>query len=347
MAGQLKNDEIKTKLGKIFSRKGVPDGNEYIAVLDRVNGILKTEDGSVRTHDSEGLPGGMIILRHDIPTVIVPDIHARMALVLSVMMRRVEGGTVMEGLSSKELQVVCVGDGVHAEKRAARRWLDAYKEYKNDYSARSRIDEEMAESLGTMEMIMEIKCAFPENFHFLKGNHENISNEEGGGNHPFLKFSDEGAMVARYINQFYGREFMDKYYQFEKNLPVFVIGRNFLISHAEPEMLYNRDEIIEYRNNPQVTEGLTWTANDASLPGSVDSMIETYIEESLQGRSFYFGGHRPIQGNYNLRADGRYIQIHNPDRFQIALIEPGRDIDPERDIFEIEDISGEFLKSGR
>ena len=108
-------------------------------------------------------------------------------------------------------------------------------------------------------------------------------------------------------------------------------------------MLFNKDEIIEYRNNPQVTEGLTWTANDASLPGSVDNMIGTFIDESLQGRSFYFGGHRPIRGNYNLRANGRYIQIHNPDKFQMALIDTGRDIDPDRDIFEIEDISDEIL----
>ncbi|MCU0821892.1 MAG: hypothetical protein MUC95_05395 [Spirochaetes bacterium] len=343
MAGLLKNEELKKKLKQIFDRKDIPDRTEYIKVLGRVNHILNTEDGNIRPHDSEDLPGGMIILRHDIPAVIVPDIHARMSLVLSVMMHALSGKTMMEALALNAVQVICVGDGVHAEKRAAHRWIEAHREYRSDYSVHNQIDMEMRESLGTMEMIMEIKCAFPGNFHFLKGNHENISNEEGRGNHPFLKFSDEGAMVARYIEKFYGREFMDKYYQFEKSLPVFAVGRNFLISHAEPEMLYNKEEIIEYRNNPQVIEGLTWTANDASLPGSVETMIKSYIDKDFQDRSFYFGGHRPIHGRYNLRADGKYIQIHNPEKFLIALIQPGSDIDPDRDIFEIEDISGKII----
>lgn len=313
-----------------------------MGLLDTVNSVLNSEDQRIRPYSQSGLPGGYLILKHDIPTVIVPDIHARMDLVISVLLHEIYDNSIIDLLDLKAVQVVCVGDGVHAEKRAARRWMDAFEESKGDFSSHESMDKEMRESLGTMEMIMEIKCAFPSHFHFLKGNHENISNEEGGGNHPFLKFSDEGAMVEKYIRKFYGEEFMNRYYLFEKNLPVFAAGRNFLISHAEPEMFYSMEDIIEYRDNPHLIEGLTWTGNDDALPGSVNQMIESFIEEELQGRSYYFGGHRPIKGKYNARAEGRYIQIHNPDKFIIALIQPDRDIDLDTDIIEIEDRSVEI-----
>jgi hypothetical protein len=127
----------------------------------------------------------------------------------------------------------------------------------------------MMESLGLMEMVIELKMAFPNNFHFLKGNHENIANEEGFGNHPFRKFAFEGHMVARWVQTFYGKDFIDSYYEFEKNLPLFVIGRNFIISHAEPLYFFEREAIVEYRNNPDVVEGLTWTANDEADPESL------------------------------------------------------------------------------
>jgi hypothetical protein len=38
---------------------------------------------------------------------------------------------------------------------------------------------------------------------------------------------------------------------------------------------------------------------------------------------------------YNLRADGRYVQIHNPDRYIMAFLEPGRDIDLDTDIVDL------------
>jgi hypothetical protein len=46
------------------------------------------------------------------------------------------------------------------------------------------------------------------------------------------------------------------------------------------------------------------------------------------------GGHRLMV--LRLRAEGRYVQIHDPDAFRIALLGPGGDVDPERDVFTIE-----------
>ena len=96
----------------------------------------------------------------------------------------------------------------------------------------------MRESLGLMEMVMECKSAFPGRFHFLKGNHENIANEEGGGNHPFVKFALEGFMVADYMRLLLRRRrSWPATTSFEKELPLLAVGSGFLASHAEPAEL--------------------------------------------------------------------------------------------------------------
>ena len=43
-----------------------------------------------------------------------------------------------------------------------------------------------------------------------------------------------------------------------------------------------------------------------------------------------------MSGLFNPRADGKYIQIHNPRKFVIAYIQADRDIDLESDIIEVE-----------
>ncbi|MBN2041050.1 MAG: metallophosphoesterase [Spirochaetes bacterium] len=338
MHTQEKSNTLRNRLFEIYNRENPPDVIEYSDVIDRVNNILLSEDRNIRPYDSSGLPGGIINLKKDIPTIIVPDIHARMDFFINVMLYNNKlNETNLESIATGKLQIVCVGDALHGEKRAAKRWSEAYKEFLTGYEDHSSIDEEMKEGFGVVEMIMEVKNNFPENFHFLKGNHENIANEQGGGNNPFIKFTQEGPMIAYYVEKFYGKSFIDKYYNFEKNLPLLAIGKNFLISHAEPWTFYSRDEILEYRNNSDVVEGLTWTADDTAEDGSVQQMLDAYIEdeEDLE-KSLYFGGHRPVRDIYNLRADGRYVQIHNPDKFILAWIEPDN-IDLDRDIIELDD----------
>ena len=224
---------------------------------------------------------------------------------------------------------------MHAEGRAARRWSLASHEFRTEFAVHDAMDEEMRESFGVMEMIMELKCACPDNFHFLKGNHENITNESGNGNHAFMKYSYEGSMVALYVQMFYGRNFVDEYYAFEKNLPLLAAGRNFLISHAEPAEFFSRQEIIEYRDNPHVTEGLTWTGDGEADSSAVMDMITEYIDPVYREEAYYFGGHRPVKNLYNTRSDGKYVQVHNPDKFIIARINSTGHIDLDRDIVEI------------
>jgi hypothetical protein len=243
--------------------------------------------------------------------------------------------TMLERILDGELQLVCVGDYVHGEGRAARRWKQAFTEFLDGFSRHQAMDEEMGESLAVISMLAELKTAAPRHVHLIKGNHENITNENGRGNYPFGKFVREGMMVVEYMRQFYSPELLKSLYAFEKLLPLLVVGGNFLITHAEPDRHYAKDRLLNYNRNPDVIVGLTWTANGKAEEGSVPQMLEEYLGPAKASRAYHFGGHRPIPGRYNLRASGRYVQIHNPDRYIMAYLEPGRDIDLESDIVDL------------
>lgn len=324
---------MKELFKEIIRSKAVPDRTEYLALVEKVIETMEGEDSSIRPPSEYGGPGGIVNLLTGVPTIIVPDLHARREFIGALIETGNGEGSFFELMREERLQVVCVGDGFHREVNGKERWQEAFQEYQKSYKKHKNIDEEMTESLGLMEMVIRLKTAFPRNFHFLKGNHENIGNMETGGDHPFRKFAYEGDMVKTWILQFMGEEFLKKYSRFERSLPLFAIGENFLISHAEPSSLFYPDEIRDY--DDATIHGLTWTANGEAEEGSVRSMLEYYLPDIALEDKLYFGGHRTISGKYRLRADGLYVQIHNPWKYQVVYLKPGKKINLEEDIIEL------------
>ncbi len=244
-----------------------------------------------------------------------------------------ERPSVGELLQRGEIQLICVGDAFHAESRAAQRWKQAFKEFSTKYRKHASMDEEMRESLALMEIVMQLKIMRPDSFHFLKGNHENILNEEGRGNHPFRKFAYEGEMVKEWVLKFYGEEFLSAFAEMEHEFPLLAVDGTFMVSHAEPQRFFTHEEVIRYREYDDVVLGLTWTPNDGAEDGSVEQMISEYCSHPADAR--YFGGHRPVQGTFNLRAGDKYIQLHNPGTYSFALVVPGITPDPQQNIVEV------------
>ncbi len=313
--------------------------------------ILGHEPSAIRPLDSGKRPGGILFLDPDIVTVIIPDLHGRMELLPQFLHLQVPGPKetsipfqvgkqkpLIQALHEKEAQILFLGDYVHAERRAMNRWHIALQEFLEGYSRHVAMDQEMKENLGTLEMLAILKTYFPDAVHFLKGNHENICDREGNGNHPLGKFAYEGQMVTNFITKFYPPETLQLLDSFESELPILAVGQNFLASHAEPMRMYAKEEVINFRDNPQTIEGLTWTANDEAEPNAVASMLQEYSNElpwDDEIQKFYFGGHRPIEGTYNLRANGKYIQLHNPNSGIAAIVSPARQFLPDEDIYMI------------
>jgi hypothetical protein len=185
-----------------------------------------------------------------------------------------------------------------------------------------------------MMMVHLLKIRYPDRFHFLKGNHENILNETGNGNYAFAKYANEGMMFLVYFRKFYGEELLLKYAEFEKNLPLFVKGRNFLASHAEPLFYFDYERILNSRYDGEIIEALTWTDNYTSSPGTIDQLISHYIQDHSH-QVYYFGGHRPIKDKYFTINGDRYVQIHNPKKQIAVLINQSEAVDLEKSVLVI------------
>ncbi len=297
----------------------VPSSEVINASLDRVIPALSSESPLVRPPDRNGNPGGLLLLPA-LPAIIVPDLHARIGYLTSLLQWTPPGmrQNVLRGLAEGKLQVVCVGDGFHAEARAVKRWQNAFEEFSGGFQTHSAMDEEMRESLGVMLIVMELKAAFPDFFHFLKGNHENIANENLDENRAFGKFVYEGAMVTSWFKKFISGKVFRKYYRFEKMLPGFAAGDRFCVTHAEPRRYHSRMELTDALIDREILYDLTWTRNGDAEDGSVQRYLKEFFPRSPEARMF--GGHRPVTGHFNLRADGKYIQIHNPEIYNTVFI---------------------------
>ncbi len=334
---------VKMKLSRVSKTSNLKV-RKLFTHLSRVIEILKNENENIRPRDDEGNPGGLIKLKNDIPTLIISDLHSRRDYLINALFdQRQRKLTNLTLMSENKLQIVCLGDGMHSEQRGAMRWKQAFNEFQNGFEDSPAMDEEMMESFSTMLMIMQLKITCPENFHFLKGNHENILNEQGHGNHPFAKFALEGAMVREYVKINYGEDFLNSYAEFEKLMPVFALGKNFVISHAEPLKTYSQDRIINYKKHPEVIEGLTWTDNNESEKGSVQKMLKAFLPEQDIKKVFYFGGHRQVAKKYNRRAGGNYIQVNNPEHHFVIYLPVDKQFSPEVNIYDVSKNSGKKI----
>jgi hypothetical protein len=329
---------MKKELFRIANAKDPDSVQTIMNQLQAVKESIENQDSLIRPRDVENRPGGLLFLHQEIPLLVIPDLHARKDFLYSLMMKETDQGSVLKRLEEGSLQILCVGDGFHSERRAYKRWQKALSEYRTNFRKHKFMDLEMSESMGLMQMIMLLKTNCPDNFFFLKGNHENILNEEGRGNHPFGKFVYEGEMVRSWTEKFMGTDFMYEYAEYEHSLPFMALGKELIISHAEPLNYYHPEEIINIHDNDRVKLGLTWTANDQAEEGSVQGIIEDYSSRYNRNFTYCVGGHRTIKSLYRLRASGNYIQIHNPERHVVLFTDQSAIFDPEQNIVDLKQI---------
>ncbi len=317
--------------------------HEYISTLsENASSILENELTQYRPADTNGKPGSLLELS-DLPALIIPDLHARPDFIKDILNYKLpysfcgtddfvfETITVEQALEEKLINVICVGDAIHSELTSDR-WACIENEFECGNHRGSFMKAEMKACLSTLCAVMTLKCIHRENFHFLKGNHENILNETAGGDYAFCKYADEGEMVKIFISEYYGDDVLYLISCWEKALPLVACGSNYVISHAEPNAAYTRQQLIDARYDENVVSGLIWTKNDQVKENTAEKIINNLLDSKNAGRSFYFAGHRPVYSKYALRQNGRFIQIHNPRCENIALVSNKKIFNPDTDI---------------
>ena len=314
----------------------LPQENEFRSLLAEALSVQLKESSRYRPQNTLGSPGGLLCFPDfAFPVLIVPDIHARVSFLPKILEWRLNGESVLQLLSRGEALLVCVGDAFHGESRAYERWVIAYRDWISGIFAGDAIKQEMAESLSAVRIVMEIKKAFPEHFHFLKGNHENITNATGGGDFAFCKFVQEGAMCRDFVEVYYGDVILERIRQWEMSLPICAAFEDFCISHAEPACFFKKEQIVNCRvaGEEDVVAAFTWTANGEAEEGSVEQLFEELCPDAKREGAVWFGGHRSIgHAKCLFRQGGRYAQLHNPDAMNFALVKAKRKFDPDKEV---------------
>ena len=331
---------VLSELGQLYDAHALPAHDDLLALTESAITVLENESPSYRPKPDGHAAGGLLDFTDapELPLIVVPDLHGRGDFFLHLLRfppaRWGIGGcaTVLDALADHALRVVCLGDLFHTERRCKARWLAAWDAYARGDFENEAMTAEMEENLTLYQMVLRVKNAFPAAFHFLKGNHENILNESGRGNHPFRKFADEGNMVYDFMASRYGDGVLHVMSVWEHSLPICAAFPTCVASHAEPKEPYTRKQIMAYGDHPAVVLGLTWTANDEAEDGSVRKNMRALLGAERAKTAVWLAGHRPTDEQYALRQDGALVQIHSPDREQVAVIMPGSHFDAERDI---------------
>lgn len=351
-----------TSIKRYLSQKELPLYEDLFNQLDEVSNVLENEDVIYRPLNSNNERGSLLDLKEDIPIIIVPDIHSRPDFILNILdyelpfdflknktkicdvgefenQKNLPQKMKIGNLLEKELvYLVCVGDAIHSEL-TPKRWASIEDEFYSGIYDGPVMQEEMVAGFAVLCGIMELKRAFPKNFHFLKGNHENILNSSENGDYAFKKYADEGEMVKKFVQTVYGDDILYLISYFEANLPLVVKGKKCVISHAEPALELSKKDIINARLNPSIVESLIWTKNDTVFDNTVEKNLVNLLGKRKAKKALYFAGHRPIKNNFALRQEGKFVQLHNPKKQNVALVSSIVDFDLENDIVSV-DLSG-------
>ena len=305
------------ELHEFASRDHLESPETYRIAIDGVLDVLLKEDG--------------LIQLYALPTIIIPDIHARRGMLIDVLRHQLQEGPyagvqVFELLQRGFLNVVCVGDIVHSEVRSD--WVI------NDNGdwAPELLEKEMIRSLGAAAIIMYLKMQYPEHFHCLRGNHDDIigeltedfrkfvgvmykNNERVLVNgHPMLTSGKgESRIVRDWIlakGSGWGPSFLQLWGQFDRALPVFVQGVYYAISHTLPQMPLSEREMRNKNRSPRITFELTSQRGE-----NREAMYGTLENLGVKGNvRHWFHGHTHVPPEIN---GGRYLE--SPDKFVVRI----------------------------
>lgn len=265
----------------------------------------------------------------NVPTLLLPDLHAQRDYLLAALHKRWRGGTVWTALQGGKINVVCLGDGMHAEGRARERWLQAEQDVLAGRPSPS-MQAELTESLGLLRMVMALKVAYPRNFYFVRGNHEDIDPEI-----PYRKFTETGesVLVRTWVTARFGADFVKQWHACEQSFPLVVRGGSFIASHAAPDAPLTL-AAVQTRSNAAF-RACCWSDNTTWNGGNPTFLANCARWKVTPTRPWIVGHRKVTDARYRVQCGGRLVQI-NPldDAPRVVILAPpaGSALQPERDV---------------
>ena len=310
--------------------------------------------------------GGVVTLP-DLPTIILPDLHARRELFIDVLSARLPEGPlageqVFELLRAGRINLLCVGDLVHSEQR------DHWVINRDGEWTQDLLDKEMVRSLGAGMMAMYLKIEYPEHFYCLRGNHDDIAGELAADFRKFvgLKYNEQDELVyvdgqpyktgdkgeSQLVREWvlnregWGQSFLEAWARFERGLPLLALGPYYVVTHTLPRSAVSAADLHNPTRPREASLELTSRRgiHREAIAGTLDDLG---IGERVQ---HWFYGHSMVSketngGRYEEGLDGLLVRLNSPKRHVFAYVPAStgeRRFEPERDVFIKDPGEGDF-----
>ncbi len=194
--------------------------------IRRVNELMEHEPLRPLTRD--GQPGGIIDLQQRAIPVIAGDLHAEVDNLLKILSEN----CLLGCLRSKSATLVLLGDAIHSEN------MDEM--------------EDMDSSILMMDLIFTLKLRFPENFFYIRGNHDSFdANISKNG-------ISQGVLMRERLLELRGEEYVQEMEQYYTRLAYIVKSPYFYATHAgPPRSSATLEELIHINDHEALTREVT------------------------------------------------------------------------------------------
>jgi hypothetical protein len=243
-------------------------GLSGVKLVNKVVALLEALPGRLR--DDTGEPGGLVMFPDGLRPIIIGDLHA----------------------NRENLKLILDHDGNRADLEAGRAACIFLGDVLHD--DRTGHMKDMTGSVAMLDDLFEVFLAYPGRVYYIRGNHDSFDER--------LRKSgiSQGAELKHQLLASKGKEFVDAVQVFFDALPVFIIGKGYVITHAGPPRGgLVREELINIKRYPEKYHQLLWNRLN-EFHGNPS--LKEYGEKDL----------RLVLDFLDLPPDTHFIVGHNP-----------------------------------
>ncbi len=248
------------------------EAKEALALIRKVNAIMEKE--THRPPDRDGCPGGLVAIPRKKQVFVIGDLHAKPDNLLTILTQN----AFLEALEEEKACFVILGDAVHNEEEGQ------YDETDN--------------SLLIMDLIFHLKCRFPHQLFYLRGNHDSFSADIAKGG------VLQGVLWEETLVKERGKAYRDEMARYYELLPYVACSEHFVACHAAPPVSpVTREQIVDIRHNPKLVKELI--GNRMMRPGRPSGYTKGDIKRfrkalGVPPRTPLIVGHTPMSNDDTL-----------------------------------------------
>ena len=251
-------------------------------VLQRVNRLLEVEEQRLR--DSSGNVGAVVQVPRERTPIVIGDLHGQVDNLLVILSEN----AFLDAIESDQAVLIFLGDAVHRDDNPL---------------------EEMDSSVLILDLILQMKLAYPSGVHFLLGNHESFSPNVTKGGVP------QGILWGRHVSQRRGDTYRQALERFFGLSPLVALSDDFAACHAgPPRMAVSFEKLVDARRYPDLQDELLWTRQQT--PGFPSGYTASDVRRfrralGLDAHSALIVGHYPRDDDRSIWFGAGKIRGHH------------------------------------